>query len=51
MADLADRFAEEFGIPVVEGVSAAVKLAKSLVDLHLSTSKKGAWAAPSPNQN
>jgi hypothetical protein len=38
--------AGEHGVPVVEGVSAAVKLAESLYALGLKTSKIGAWAAP-----
>jgi allantoin racemase len=46
MADLAASFAERFAVPVVEGVSAAVKLAEALVGLRLATSKAGGWAAP-----
>jgi allantoin racemase len=46
MADLAASFAERFGVPVIEGVSAAVKLAEALVGLGLSTSKAGGWAPP-----
>ncbi len=34
------------GVPIVEGVSAAVKMAEGLVALRLSTSKAGAWAYP-----
>lgn len=41
MADLRERIAAEVGLPVVEGVTAAVKLAESLVQLGLSTSKFG----------
>jgi allantoin racemase len=48
MADLAASLSEEHGIPVVEGVSAAVKLAESLVGLGLRTSKMGGYAAPLP---
>jgi allantoin racemase len=36
------------GVPVVEGVAAAVKFAEALVSLDLSTSKRGAWGYPSP---
>ncbi len=46
MAPLAAALATEHGVPVVEGVSAAVKLAESLYALGLKTSKIGAWAAP-----
>ncbi len=46
MADLAAALAREHGIPVVDGVAAAVKLAESLVSLGLSTSKSGGWAFP-----
>jgi allantoin racemase len=46
MAPLAASLATEHGVPVVEGVSAAVKLAESLYALGLKTSKIGAWAAP-----
>lgn len=46
MADLAATFAERFGVPVIEGVSAAVKLAEALVGLGLATSKIGGWAPP-----
>ena len=46
MAPLAASLADEHGIPVVEGVSAAVKLAEGLHALGLKTSKAGGWAAP-----
>jgi allantoin racemase len=46
MADLAGTLAKEHGLPVVEGVSAAVKLAESLKTLGLATSKVGGWAPP-----
>jgi len=32
------------GVPVIEGVAAAVKLAEALVAMRLATSKRGAWA-------
>jgi allantoin racemase len=41
MADLATDIAREIGAPVVEGVTAAVKLAEMLVHLGLRTSKIG----------
>jgi allantoin racemase len=46
MADLAASFAERFGLPVIEGVAAAVKLAEALAGLGLATSKVGGWAEP-----
>ena len=46
MADFADRLAERHGLPVVEGVSAAAKLAEALAALGLQTSKKGGYAFP-----
>ena len=46
MADLAASLAQEHGLPVIDGVAAAVKLAEALVALKLRTSKLGAYAAP-----
>ena len=46
MADLARDLSRSFGLPVVDGVSAAVKLVESLVALGLTTSKSGAYARP-----
>lgn len=34
------------GVPVIEGVAAAVKLVESLLALRLTTSKRGAWGYP-----
>lgn len=48
MADLARRFTEEVGAPVIDGVAAAVKLAEGLVGLGLKTSKVGTFATPRP---
>jgi len=48
MAPLAASLSAEHGVPVVEGVSAAVKLAECLVALRLATSKVGGWAEPHP---
>lgn len=48
MADLTEQISHEVGLPVVEGVTAAVKLAESLVSLKLSTSKFGDLASPRP---
>lgn len=46
MADLTAQISEAVGLPVIEGVSAAVKLAESLVSLGLGTSKHGDLAFP-----
>ncbi len=48
MADLARALQQEFGLPVIDGVGAAVKQAEALLALGLSTSKRGAYAAPVP---
>ncbi len=46
MADLAKTLGDEFGMPVIDGVGAAVKQAEGLVKLGLTTSKRGAYARP-----
>lgn len=46
MADLATSLQAEFGLPVIDGVSAAVKQAEALVALDLTTYKMGVYAAP-----
>jgi allantoin racemase len=48
MAHLAERVQSAIGVPVVDGVAAAVKLAESLVTLGLSTSKSLTYAPPLP---
>lgn len=48
MADLSARISEEVGLPIIEGVSAAVKLAESLVNLGVKTSKHGDLNYPTP---
>ena len=48
MTDLARRLATVHGVPVVDGVAAAVTLAEAVVRLGLSTSKIGGWARPLP---
>ncbi len=50
MADLTDEIREAVGLPIVEGVTAAVKLAESLVALRLGTSKHGDLAFPRPKR-
>jgi allantoin racemase len=46
MADLAERLSAEHGVPVLDGVACAVKLAEGLVGLGLKTSKRGGYAPP-----
>ncbi|MGW6399276.1 aspartate/glutamate racemase family protein [Streptomyces sp. NPDC055134] len=46
MAGLTERVVERTGVPVVDGVAAAVTIAESLVRLGLSTSKVRTYAAP-----
>ncbi len=46
MADLALTLSQRFGIPVIDGVAAAVKQAEALVGLKLSTSRRGSYASP-----
>lgn len=48
MADLRDEIREAVGLPIVEGVTAAVKLAEALVGLRLGTSKYGDLDFPRP---
>jgi allantoin racemase len=46
MADLANELSREFGVPVIDGVSAGVRMIEALVGLGLKTSKAGPYAAP-----
>jgi allantoin racemase len=48
MASLAARYQETYGVPVVEGVGAAVRQAETLAALGLLTSKRGTYAPPLP---
>ncbi|MBB4143828.1 aspartate/glutamate racemase family protein [Rhizobium rhizoryzae] len=48
MADLTADLRKEFGVPVIDGVAAAVKQAECLISLGLTTSKIGAYAPPIP---
>ncbi len=50
MADLGDSIAAELGVPVIDGVRAAVKFAEGMVALGLATSKAGdlAWPLEKP---
>jgi allantoin racemase len=46
MADLAGELSVEFGVPVVEGVTTAVKLVEGLARIGLRTSSRGGYARP-----
>jgi allantoin racemase len=48
MTDLAAELSTAHGLPVVDGVTAAVALAEGLVRLGLRTSRLGAYAFPRP---
>ncbi|MEO6015462.1 MAG: aspartate/glutamate racemase family protein [Devosia sp.] len=45
MADLASDLASRHGVPVIDGVAAAIKLAEGLVALRLETSQSGPFRA------
>ncbi|MHA6264926.1 aspartate/glutamate racemase family protein [Arenibacterium sp. CAU 1754] len=45
MADLLAQLSEEFGLPVIDGVTAGVTFAEALVNNKLRTSKMGAYSA------
>lgn len=46
MADLTAELRATYGVPVIDGVAAAIKQAEALVALGLSTAKRGAYASP-----
>lgn len=46
MSDLTGQISREVGLPVVDGVTAAVKLCEALVGIGLGTSKQGELAFP-----
>ena len=46
MADLCNRLSNELGVPVIDGVSAAVVMAEALVRIGLTSSKHGDYAYP-----
>ena len=48
MADLCERLSAELGVPVIDGVAAAVVMAEGLVRMGLRTSKRGDYAFPLP---
>ena len=48
MADLAGALSREHRVPVLDGVSCAVRLVEALVGLGLKTAKSGGYALPRP---
>ncbi len=50
MAGLTEQVIERTGVPVVDGVAAAVTIAESLVRLGLTTSKSRTYAPPRPKR-
>jgi allantoin racemase len=46
MAELCDWLSLEIGVPVIDGVTAAVKLAEAMAGGGFRTSKAGAYAYP-----
>ena len=50
MAGLEEAITTELGVPVIDGVGAAVRLAEAVVGLGLKTSKVSTYAPPDPKQ-
>ncbi len=50
MATLCRTLQQRLGVPVIDGVTAAVKLAEALVGLSLQTEKRGDYAPPLPKR-
>lgn len=50
MAGLAQDLAQEHGLPVLDGVSCAVKLAEAMAGLNMRTSRLGGYAPPPPSK-
>lgn len=50
MTDLAQSLAQQHGMPVLDGVACAVKLAEGLVAVGAKTSKIGGYAGPLPKR-
>jgi allantoin racemase len=48
MAGLEEAITSELGVPVIDGIGAAVRLAEALVGLGLATSKVSTYAPPDP---
>jgi allantoin racemase len=50
LAGLEEAVTAELGVPVIDGIGAAVRLAEALVGLGLATSKVSTYAPPDPKQ-
>lgn len=50
MTDLCEEIADAIRAPVIDGVTAAVKLAEGMAGMRLTTSKRGDWARPLPKR-
>ncbi len=50
MAGLEEAITSELGVPVIDGVGAAVRLAEAIVGLGLKTSKVSTYAVPEPKK-
>lgn len=48
MADLAAELSEKYSVPVIDGVSAAVKMVEGLVSMNLTSSRANGYARPLP---
>lgn len=48
MADFAAELSQQFGVPVIDGVSAAVKMVEGLVSMNLTSSRANGYAKPRP---
>lgn len=46
MTDLVTSLSEEFGVPVIDGVASAVRLAEAIAGQGLRTSRRGGYAPP-----
>jgi allantoin racemase len=50
MAGLEEAITAELGVPVIDGIGAAVRLAEAIVGLGVTTSKASTYAAPDPKK-
>jgi allantoin racemase len=50
MAGLEEAVTAELGVPVIDGIGAAVRLAEAIVGLGLATSKVSTYASPDPKK-
>lgn len=50
MADLCEELGSRLGVPVIDGVAAAVTMLEALITMRLATSKRGELAYPLPKE-